>query len=690
MQDHDHAHVVKQRMGWVQPDDNRVDQDIMAQEYLGLLRSTCDRLKQDKFTNDPAVFPHAEHEFSKSRRPGVTGLVPFPPNDQQYYIKGYYDALRSKLTPSAKPGHDCYTDVPGTSNSTWVRLCDFAQHEGNVHLFRERGQKGYSCGRVMQGELDNGYFVEALNAITLRPNLVKYLFYGYDTAKSIYIIRLFKHGWWSRVEIDDYVPVSPPPGEHHKNRGPICCVSEHFPMVMWPSLVEKGYAKLHTHRQLPMGDHANDRGGWEAIGAGGRVEDALVLLTGGVAGRFSTREVSADRLFIYLYEHQADTLFVCRVNQPACDLYGVRLNPYYPYAVNRAVTWEGRLYVQVFCAAPVCYDGGLGDISVPYSLTHCPDYPEQAADGFFWCDVNDFHLYFDTIIECHLVNTPPCAIPGMPPPRLPPPMPYLSPPMQPIQRQPVAPGSPRGAPGSLFATQPNFGPPGAPQGLQAGISRVSAPSFEGVQLPWFQSTRTTSGPISKHNAPEFTIEIPTMGENGCELLCSLDQYDHRTLMDSPTLLRPAEIRLKAYVVVNDTMIGNRADQLYQFVCKSNWLPINHSMIGLHCRHGCKIKIIAQFPDGEHVQAEKAVFRAYCTVPDFTLSVMVHKSRDLGMPPEGEQAAAVKWVLTGCVDEALMENPDVPTEFNPETDCMRKGDQDINKSWRELKQECSIM
>ena len=30
-------------------------------------------------------------------------------------------------------------------------------------------------------------------------------------------------------------------------------------------------------------------GGWEAIGGGGKVEDALADLTGGVAGRFYTK-----------------------------------------------------------------------------------------------------------------------------------------------------------------------------------------------------------------------------------------------------------------------------------------------------------------------------------------------------------------------------------------------------------------
>ena len=66
-----------------------------------------------------------------------------------------------------------------------------------------------------------------------------------------------------------------------------------------------------------------------------------------------------------------------------------RLNPYYPYAVNRAVQWEGGLYYQVFCGGPGVHDGGLQDITVPYSLSHCEKYPEKREDGFFWLSAED-------------------------------------------------------------------------------------------------------------------------------------------------------------------------------------------------------------------------------------------------------------------------------------------------------------
>lgn len=640
----DHGHVAPQLGRWFETAPEGVE-EVVARNNLGLIRSRCEELynsraiTENKWTNDPMVFPMPE---------GISGIQPFPPNDQQYYICGIYDPERSYLTHSAKPGHDLYTDGSKEFNSAWVRLCDFSRHDGQVNLFQERGQKGYHMGRVMPGSLDNGYFVEALNAVTLRPKLVQNLFYCYDEAKSIYIARLFKHGQWWRLELDDYIPVSPPPEEHHENHGPICCTSEHFPHVLWPSLIEKAYAKLYTKRMSIIGDDPEDLGGWESIGAGGRVEDALVMLTGGVAGRFRTREVSADRLFIYLFEHQMDTLFVCRVNQAACELYGVKLNPYYSYSVNRAVTWEGRLYVQVFCAAPKCFDGGLQDLSVPYTLLQCPDYPEHEAEGFFWCDVNDFHLYFDTIFECHLTNTPPSAIPGMPPYRFPMPQ-QISSPQGPQRRQ-------------------------------------------GEMPAYCGQVHCHDGPISKHNAPEFEIRISEGMDVECEVVCSFDQYDQRRMMDSPECEAPADILLKAYVKIGETFANKRPLDVWHYVCKSNWLPINHSMVAFHCRGACRIKVVAEFPNEQEQTIEKAIFRCYCSIPDFSVAPSAMKKRNVegDLTDSGETPPAVKWSLVGAVDPALMENPDKPSEFDPDTDCLRKADMDINKSWQELKQDCAVM
>lgn len=654
------AHVVHS-MGWFQVKDNRRELEVIANQHLAILRSRCNELVNEgypscnRFTNDPEVFPVPATANNMQHTGDRGGIVPFPPNDQQFYICGIYDPFESYLSEGAKPGHEPYSDGGKEVNSSWERLCNFAQHEGAAHLYRENGQRGYSMGRVFQGPLDNGYFIEALNALTLRPALVRSLFYTYDIGKSIFIAKLFKHGQWFKIEMDDFVPVAGEAGattENADQRGPICCQSEHFPHVLWPTLIEKACAQLHTKRTRTRDDSEDDRGGWEAIGAGGRVEDALVLLTGGVAGRFRTREVSADRLFIYLYEHQQDTLFVCRVNQPACELYGVKLNPYYPYAVNRATPWEGRLYVQVYCAAPSLYDGGLEDTAVPYSLLHCKDFPEHADEGFFWCDVNDFHVYFDTIIECHLTNSPPCAIPGMPPSRIPPQIPSAN-----------AAVNARGIPRNAFSRQ--------------------MPSV------WTEVVYANPGVVTKHNEPEFLLNIPVdhfTHPHGAEVYCSLDQFDHRVDMDSPRREAPAALMLKVYEEA-----GRKDQYKSRIVCKSNWLPMNHSMVGFHCRHACKLLIETAFPIAQNESAKRLVFRCYSSCPGVTVAANpAKKQHQLVEPDDGEPYGAVKWSMVGSIEPELLENPNDPQEFDADTDCLRKPQMDLNNSLEELKQECSLM
>lgn len=296
----------------------------------------------------------------------------------------------------------------------WERLVQFGPTSGPgcsgcCALFNETAHKTH-CGRVFQGALDNAYLVEALNAISLRPKLARRLFLAWSVEFSVYAVRLFKNGTWLCVEVDDWVPV--PAAEEAGDR-PFCCHSEHFPDVLWPSVVEKAYAKACTIRDGGVGSGATSSGGWEAVGGGGSVDEALADLTGGVASSFSTRDVSPDRLFLYLYELQRRCLFVCRVSRANCRRNSMRLNPLAHHAVNRAAHHEGHCFVQVFCSHPSgVFSGGLDLLTIPETLVAA--FPERVEDGFFWLSILDFHFYFDTIFECRLVNSPDVGIPLMP------------------------------------------------------------------------------------------------------------------------------------------------------------------------------------------------------------------------------------------------------------------------------------
>lgn len=663
-----HRMVEFDDQGWFFAETNRYEQEQLAKVHLDLIGRAVDQRRMQglcpdgRWVNDPRLFPELETHLRATVK--ANAVDPFPPDDSQYYIRGSYDEKTSFLKPNAIPRNDLLDD----GQVSWVRLCDFADHSHAAHLFDDFTGKSH-CGRVLQGALDNGYFVEALQAIALRPKLARQLFYSWDSARSIYIARMFKHGTWMRIEVDDYVPVST--AEVGEENIPICCRSERFPHVLWPSLVEKAYAKLHTVRMELGRITSEDKGGWEALSGGGRVEEALADLTGGVCGRFKTSDISADRLFLYLYELQRDTLFVCRPNFHACNLHGVFLNPYYPNVLNRAVEWEGRLYLQMFCGAPGVYDGGLQDLTVPFSLLQNEDYPEKTEDGFFWMGIMDFYLYFDTIFECRLVNSGDTAPPNMPPSRLPPQMPEMY-------------SWASGSPGGRF---------GQPSG-QLGAQHLDP---TGVPLPWFEWVFANPGDVSSRNLPEFRVIVPERSAP-CDVVCSLEQLDPRMMLTSPGAPMCVPIMVNVYEGVED--IGGGEWQFSKdLVCRSNWLPVRDAMVAFTVQRGSTFKITVELPwqqTGPPPSLSRMIFRCYSNRPQ--VQVVAHtslKSSSLVVPIEPPKAVRIS--LGGMAygkEETLTQSAskNVPQDLNPDTDSMRVAEMDVEwgfKGFFKDTQDCSV-
>jgi len=672
-----HQKVEMHDRGWFHAESNRYEQEQLAQVHLNaIVTASVDRqmaglCNDGRWVNNPNEFPDLGLVGTITSNP----VIPFPPNDQQFFVRGKYNTKTSKLRPAAVPDSDGY------DSSVWVRLIDFGQHADAVHLFDEFSAKSH-CGRIIQGSLDNGYFVEALQAIALRPKLVKQLFYGWNTRRSVYVTRLWKHGTWMRVEVDDYVPVGGAVEGDDSPNVPICCRSEYFPNVTWPSLVEKAYAKMHTIRGSPSAITLEDRGGWEALNGGGKTEEALADLTGGVAGRFHTYDVSAERLFLYIHELQMDTLFVCRVNEVTCEAQGVRLNPYYPHAVNRAVSWEGRLFIQVFCGAPGVFDGGLQDITVPYSLIHCEDYPETMADGFFWMSAMDFREYFETIFECRLVNSVDVSIPNMPPPR----WQAVRPSLGPLGIPPPGMFPGMGTMPGPMSTMPGMIPFGDMGTGMAGARGMQHLGPDGSPLPWYEWVFANPGEVTRHNAPEFSVRVPET-DVPCEIVCSIEQLDSRMQMKSPQKDESVPLIVKVYENVE-------GDQYYSkdLVCRSNWIPVRDSMVAFQVTRGGEFKIVAEFPDGKS-KVGRMIFRCYASRPNVMVTAnTMFRSHLLVVPVEPPRA--IKLSLVGTMHPEDMDDPDAPVWINSEHDAMRKPEFDVDPGWstlaKEVKEDCSVM
>lgn len=615
-------------LGWEICANNKWEQEENAKRnFNGLVAKVkqlynAGRLPEGKWTNDEQVFPNIFKDGS-ILSPAV---IPFPPHDDQFHVRGLYDKSNTSLPPGAVPSHN----PDGDGKSQWVRLSTWAGADGAAFCYNDYDPKVKHFGRIFQGLLDNAYFVEALTAISLRPKLAKQLFYYYDVRTSVYIARLYKNGTWVRTEIDDYVPVGGVvPGQEGRDY-PICCRSEFFPQVLWPSLIEKAYAKIHTMRPKgPQGEPEKYwRGGWEAIGGGGRVEEALVDLTGGVAGRFETKEVSPDRLFIYFHELQRDTLFVARVNRGACERNGVRLNPYFPHAVNRAAEYDGRCYVQVFCGAPGVHDGGLQDLSVPYALLHHESYPETNAEGFFWLHINDFHLYFDQIFECRLTNSGDVALEGMPPPRIP-----LYPVDIPQEAKPAAGKAPE--------------PSDAPKFIKPK-----------AYSSWFEWVYRFSDDCRARNCPEFQINVPEY-EVPCEVVCCLEQVDYRLQQTGPEREEYPAFLLKCYEEVEGYNFYSR-----DLVAKSGWLPIRDAMLAFKASKGNKFLVVAELLPA--AVAKRLIFRCYATRRIQAFATVKRKGGHTLAEPV-EPPRGMKWSLVGCVPPERMVSATAPEPFDPDCD-----------------------
>jgi len=550
-------------------------------------------------------------------------------------------------------------------------------------VFDDTARKSH-CGRVFQSSLENAYLVEALNAISLRPKLARRLFYDWSTEFSVFAVRLFKNGTWLCVEVDDWVPVRDQPGEEDDNDVPFCCYSEHFPDVLWPSLVEKAYAKATTIRDHGVGGGAVNTGGWEALGGGGRVDEALADLTGGIASSFSTRDVAPDRLFIDWHELQRDCLFVCRVNIVHCVKRGVRLDPLSHYSVNRAAHHEGHGFVQVFCASPTgVHTGGLDVLIAPDIFASI--FPEKFEDGFFWLSVYDFHYYFDTIFECRLTNSPDVGLEGMPPSRLPNACaPSAGLPLKFDRKfqggQAVQPGmAPQGMPMPAAQGMPNqldctFGAVGgglAPPPSGPPLAGSPVPEPLDVQPLFFENVFAIDEVVTEHRPPEFGIVLPAIP---CEVVATVEQTCARISQVGPTRKSYSAVLLKVYEQVDGNYYSS------QVICKSGWMPVRDAMVAFKSLKGGTFKIMAEMLQGE--KCDRLIFRCYTSVSSAQVTAAGGSRQHILVAPEGPPQA-IKWSFVGCVPPERLNRTDLPTAPEDDLDTLRQQE-------RERGERCTVM
>jgi len=290
--------------------------------------------------------------------------IEFPPSNSSWYIRSNPRDFHELAPPDM-----------------WKRLQEFSLDTPYPVMDAQAGSFNPHGGRVYQGALEDFYLVAGLQTIGMKSKLISDIFANMEFSNprlGYFTLRLYKHGQWHSVQIDDALPFD-------KEYKPLCCSGEFWPDLAWPSLIEKAYAKLH--------------GSWEGLGGGGHVEEVLTDLTGGCSSRFGTSDVAPDRLWQYLFELMPWCVFGCNINEAEFSKRNIPIEQHWAASIWNLERHEGVPYICVCIAAP------------SGTLRHMPICDVPSADGYGWSDgfvwlrIDDFVSLFDTIYECRLVNT---------------------------------------------------------------------------------------------------------------------------------------------------------------------------------------------------------------------------------------------------------------------------------------------
>ncbi|GLI63404.1 hypothetical protein VaNZ11_006368 [Volvox africanus] len=225
------------------------------------LVSVANRLRSPMYVSDRALPPEDVTVNT------IEGLLRIPSlasgRTEEQLVASFCGEEGLVIDPDFPPGvSSLYPDVnqppaSAPSNVTWRRV--------SGTLYFPTGK----TPRLLQGILDSGAFLGALAAVagSRSGELLLDLIVSDDASPhGAYTFQFFKHGCWQAVVVDNYLPCVS--GEERLAFACSAVVGE-----LWPSLLEKAYAKVH--------------GSYYAL-SGGCVHEALVDLTGGVGFKVKT------------------------------------------------------------------------------------------------------------------------------------------------------------------------------------------------------------------------------------------------------------------------------------------------------------------------------------------------------------------------------------------------------------------
>ncbi|XP_069861709.1 calpain-10 [Dipodomys merriami] len=260
-------------------------------------------------------------------------------------------------------------------------------------------------GQVKQGLLGDCWFLCACAALQKSQHLLDQVFppgqpsWSDQTYRGLFACRIWRFGCWQEVTVDDRLPCL---------AGRLCFSRCQREDVFWLPLLEKAYAKVH--------------GSYERLWAG-QVADALVDLTGGLAERWSLKDLAGScgqqdttqaggpRTCRQLLRLKDRCLMSCSVLNPRA---GAReLGEFHAFIISdlrelRSLASQGTLLLRIqnpwgrSCWQGLWREGGEGWKQVEPGEQ--AQLLAQLQEGEFWVEEEEFLREFDEVTVSYPVT----------------------------------------------------------------------------------------------------------------------------------------------------------------------------------------------------------------------------------------------------------------------------------------------
>ncbi|XP_033745701.1 calpain-B-like [Pecten maximus] len=275
----------------------------------------------------------------------------------------------------------------------WKRPTDIVR---NPKLF----VRGVSRFDLDQGSLGDCWFIAGAAVVATHGKLIERVVpsdqdFDVDYA-GIFHFNFWWYGKWTEVVIDDYLPTDGFRLIYGRNR--------EQPDEFWPSLLEKAYAKL--------------RGCYQGL-SGGKLDDAIIDLTGGISERIDMKNKSdiPNNLYNLMWKcYKMNSMLGASINLKGSDsrrevelTNGLFMGHAYSITGLATVPYRGMNIQLVRLRNPWGRDEWKGDWSdrSDQMKSMSQEVRKQLNivvrnDGEFWMSYHDLLLNFDEIQLCHL------------------------------------------------------------------------------------------------------------------------------------------------------------------------------------------------------------------------------------------------------------------------------------------------